>query len=92
MRTYITKPNGKVKEVKNLGWLQRHSTEVEHILLSDRNDGAKCGCKLVARLSDGTYYTTSFNSYQVCKDWIAARRNLKGVIVTDIVDLLGDKN
>jgi hypothetical protein len=88
MRTYII-TNGIEKPVKNLGWLIRHASKVERIFLSDRDDGAKCGCKFVARLMDGRIYTTSFNSYEICKDWISRRRNLRGVIVTDIVNLLG---
>lgn len=88
MRTFITTPQGKQKEVKNLGWLIRHASQVTHITLSDRDDGAKCGCKFIARLEDGTIYQTSFNSYDVCKNWIAARRNLKNVLVTDITNLV----
>jgi hypothetical protein len=88
MRTYVI-TNGIEKPVKNLGWLIRHASEVESIFLSDRNDGAKCGCVFSARLTDGRVYVTSFNDYGICKDWISRRRNLKGVIVTDIVNLLG---
>jgi hypothetical protein len=88
MRTYIVNTDNSEKEVKNLGWLVRHLSLVESITLSDRDDGARCGCKFVARLSDGRFYVTSFNSYDVAKSWISARRGLKNVRVTDLVDLV----
>jgi hypothetical protein len=88
MTTYIQYKDGKQKEVKNLGWLARNITRVEGITISDRNDGAKCGCQFVATLSGGDYYHTAFNSYDVCKDWIASRRGLKNVRVIDLVDLI----
>ncbi len=88
MRTYIQNTDGTKKEIKNLGWLVCHLSLVESITLSDRDDGADCGCKFVAHLSDGRFYVTSFNSYKVCIDWIAARRALKNVRVIDLVDLV----
>lgn len=90
MRTFIQQPDGTQREVKNLGWLQRHVNEVESITLCDRDDGARVGCKFIARLSGGRFYQTSFNSYKVCKSWIANRRALKNVLVTDLVDLMGE--
>lgn len=88
MRTFVQQPDGTQKEVKNLEWLARHLSEVESITLCDRDDGAKCGCKFIARLSGERFYQTSFNSYTVCKSWIANRRKLKGIQVLDLVDLV----
>ena len=88
MRTYLQNTDGTTKEVKNLGWLLHNINIVEGITLSDRDDGARCGCKFTARLSDGRFYITSFNSYQVCKDFVKARRSLKSILVIDLVNLL----
>jgi hypothetical protein len=58
MRTYLQNTDGTTKEIKNLGWLLRNINLVDGITLSDRDDGAecgcgeKCGCKFVALLGE----------------------------------------
>lgn len=68
METYIFK-NGKRRDVKNLGWLRAHRNEVQTIALTDRTDGARCGCAVKALLEDGTIYRTTFNSVSICREW-----------------------
>lgn len=85
MRTYVTH-KGIDKEVKNLGWLSKRVNEIQSIILSDRDDGGRIGCKFMAIIDGETIFTTSFNSYEIAKDWIARRRNK--IRVTDIVNLV----
>lgn len=87
MKTFITDTTGKKKEVKNLGWLIRHAAQVTHITLSDRTDGARCGCAFVADLAGGTTYTTAFNSTNVARAWVT-RRCLRHVVITDHATIL----
>lgn len=83
MKTFITAIDGTKREVKNLGWLVRHADDVSTITLSDRDDGARCGCKLVADLFDGTKYTTAFNSQTVAHKWLSSRRSMRHVLVNN---------
>ena len=85
MRTYVTH-KGIDKEVKNLGWLSKRVNDIQSIILSDRDDGARVGCKFVAIIDNETIFTTSFNSYEVAKSWIARRQ--REIRVTDIVNLV----
>lgn len=91
MKTIVTKPDGTQKEVKNLGWLLRHAGEVERITLSDRTDGARCGCVLTAELGDGTLYTSPFNSLQICLEWVK-RRSLRHAEIRNEVTAFSTSN
>lgn len=83
MKATVTKPDGKTKEVKNLGWLLSHAGKVESIRLEDRTDGARCGCAFMAILADETIYRTAFNSVELARKWVK-RRCLKHAVITDI--------
>jgi hypothetical protein len=73
----VTKPGKPPFEVKNLGWLLRHASQVKTITLVERDDGARCGCILHALLSGGVKYRCAFNSTDICLRWVT-RRSLKG--------------
>lgn len=81
-KTCVTSPSGKVKPVKNLGWLVKHGQSVVSIRLEPRDDGARCGCILHALLHDGTKYRTAFACEEICRDWIK-RPSLCHATVTD---------
>lgn len=83
-RTCVQTPDGKTSEVKNLGWLIRHSASVETLTLAPRDDGARCGCILHADLCDGSKYRTAFNSAEICRQWVK-RRCLKQAKLIDNV-------
>lgn len=91
MNTTVTLAGGKPKAVKNLGWLIRHASQVTHITLSDRDDGARCGCKLTALLDYGATFSTCFNSLQIAREWIT-RRSLKHAKTSDLVTLVSETN
>ena len=64
--------NGKVKTVKNLGWLLSHWKEVKSFTLTRTNDHLpKPAAMLVVNLRDyGGKYETDFASYSVCLFWL----------------------
>jgi len=64
--TFIVKPNGKSRNIANLGWLLRHKADVENVLFYD--DG-----RLVAFLKDGTTYHTRFASNAIRQRYISKR-------------------
>jgi len=91
MRTFITRPDGTRKAITNLGWLFRHASEVSHITLSNRSDGARCGCVMVADLWDGTKYQTTWESHSLAKE-CHKRPSLRHVIFADHVTQLSTRN
>lgn len=62
----VTYPDGRTRQVRNLGWLLRHAGEVKSILCDPLPDGGM----LVAVLNDGTIYRCGFRSWRVLCEWI----------------------
>ena len=82
MQALVIYPTGRTREVKNLGWLRRHASEVHTLRISARNDGARCGAVLSATLHDGTRYSVPFHSTSTLRKWIV-RRCLSHAAVID---------
>lgn len=77
MAIVINKQTGKViREVKNLGWLLRHASEVEAITLEyDRDIYGAQTVVMTADLADGIrQYHTAWASEIVLRDWLRAHR------------------
>jgi hypothetical protein len=72
----VIEHDGSQREVKNLGWLLRHSAEVEWLEIQEGAQGD--GCYLVAHMGTGPSserrYETPFGSYRVCWNWLQRRR------------------
>jgi hypothetical protein len=65
---YVVGPTGKIKPVKNLGWLIKHWGGVERFVVSPgigHNDA-----HLTAIMRDGSQYETPFASAEVLKHWL----------------------
>lgn len=62
----VSYPNGKVKTVRNLGWILRHWKDVESFTITDEGNARAWGCKLRANLKDGAVYETNFADRDVC--------------------------
>ena len=81
----LTGPKGPViRKVKNLGWLLRHAGEVERLTVFKGGvnpDGAVlvADLKLDSQGKREVFYSASFASYTVCRDWLAKRRVFQGV-------------
>lgn len=69
-RSQITLPCGKVRAVKNLGWLLRHWKEVESFTVDPHPDTPRTDCILRATMRDGTKYETDFASASILNDWL----------------------
>lgn len=65
-RTYILRPGGTPKPVKNLAWLLRNWREVESFRFYYAPDGRCNDGVLSARMRDGRFYRTDFASLTVC--------------------------
>ena len=72
--------NGKIREVKNLGWLLKNWKAVKNFEISPGKPGT-CDAYLRANLSNG-YYTTDFACYSVLTQWLK-RPVFYGVTVYD---------
>jgi hypothetical protein len=59
---------GKVRTVRNLGWLLRHAKDVLHITIYGTGDG---GAAVRVTLDDGRLYVTTFGSMEICLRWFA---------------------
>lgn len=69
---HVVSPEGKKKDVKNLGWLIRNWKSVESFSISKSNEpgyGAT-GAHMVAHLRSGGMYVTEWASKEVCRDWL----------------------
>lgn len=74
--------NGLSKDVKNLGWLIEHFSEVNNILVTEpspekKNDGWQAA--LVVDLAGGKCYSCLFGSIDVLWNWLMAKQWLQGV-------------
>lgn len=58
----VTRPDGTVKAVKNLGWLLRSWKRVETIKVREPEHGDGFDAELIVILRDGTIYETPFAS------------------------------
>lgn len=68
--------------VKNLGWLIRHAADVVSITVEESTYPEQGEVFLIVELSGPVErFTTWFASRTVCRQWLAARRSLKGVSV-----------
>ena len=70
-RHYIIRPSGNVKQVKNLGWLRRHSKNVVLINLRRLPNSLYGEAKLTAQLDTGIDYVAYFQSWTVAKAFIS---------------------
>lgn len=59
--------NGKIKNVKNLGWLLRHWQEVEYINVFETT--SKSDLLMYVELKD-SYYISEWASRKVCWGWL----------------------
>jgi hypothetical protein len=78
---WIDRSTGEVHEVKNLGWLLRHASDVEFISIVRRADSSRWDCDLHVHLTDNREYRTPFASFEICKRWID-RPCLRGIPCT----------
>lgn len=72
--------NGLVKEVKNLGWLIAHFSEVMDITVTD--DVVALGewdCELIVKLTDNRLYKCKFGSRVILFNWLKTKQWLQGV-------------
>ena len=68
--TKITKPDGRVVEVKNLGWLRRHWRHVKLFRLDRlRPDVGRQG-RMIAECDDGTVFETLWCSSELMLEWL----------------------
>ena len=68
MASMILKPEGTVRDVRNLGWLLRHWKDVHSFTVCPHS--YKYDCWLVAYCNDGTIYETEFASLTVLQAWL----------------------
>lgn len=77
-RATISHPDGRVREVKNLGWLLRRWKEVDHLTIKTRREtwyahgavGWHPEAELTAKMRGGVVYRTTFASLAVLIDWL----------------------
>lgn len=60
---------GRMKTVKNLGWLLKNAAQVERFIVLE-GPGFPNEAYLVAQLRDGRRYETPFASKEVLRDWL----------------------
>lgn len=70
--------------VKNLGWLVRKSGQwlIDDIAVFEHSTKYGAGALLLISFSNGYTYTCNFASAAILRDWLKARRNMRGVKVT----------
>ena len=63
---------GRIKPIKNLGWLLRNWQAIEAIEITvyKRPSGALGECALQAFTDDGRMYVTDWTSYALCLEWL----------------------
>ena len=71
----VVYPDGRVRTVRNLGWLLRHASEVRAITFGVKRDGDSPAWHgryvMVAELEDGTVYGTPFADQRVAAQWLS---------------------
>jgi hypothetical protein len=71
MDTYILKPDGTKKAIKNLGWLLRNWKRVDRFTVYKCSQDSRWECGLTAHLRDGSSYHTDWACRSVCANWLA---------------------
>lgn len=66
----VISPEGKVKNVQNLGWLLRHWKDVESFQVFALPENTVWRAELRANLKDGRIYQTEFASESVLWNWL----------------------
>lgn len=66
--SFIIKPDGTERRVKNLGWLLRHWRSVDRIVV--RTTRTQPEAILTAHMRDGTRYITGWASLEVLVAWL----------------------
>ena len=66
MNATVTKANGKIVKVKNLGWLLKHWKKVESFTLAKK---AYSG-EMVGHLKDNVTYRCQWASYNLMIEWL----------------------
>ena len=81
MSLIIDAQKQKVTKVKNLGWLLRHADDVERFRVLNIDDPQEGECFLLAELTDGRVYLTTWQSRTVLREWLNRRvfRGIPGV-------------
>lgn len=78
-RCTVINPDGTFIAVANLGWLLRHSYQVERIVIVSRKDwhnkrtNDSGPAVLTAHMSDGRSFIATFASLEVCSEWVHNR-------------------
>ena len=71
----VVYPDGRIRTVRNLGWLLRHAGDVRAITFGFKREGDSPSWYgryvLVAELEDGTVYGTPFADRRVAAQWLA---------------------
>jgi DNA repair protein RadC len=68
--TVYTRSTGKVKHVKNLGWLLRHAGEVRRIVVGASLYPKEGEVHMTAYLNGDVWYECFWASASVCRDWL----------------------
>lgn len=68
MPPLVSYPNGSTRNVKNLGWLLRHASQVRAFYLHTQPHLSLC-----AELEDGRAFHTTWASLSVFLDWVGRR-------------------
>lgn len=81
--------NGKTKEVKNLGWMLKHSRYVQAIAfdftkVNDSQDGILIVTLAIGNNHPTHEYTSGFACFNVCKNLLKRSQWLKGFEIKEI--------
>lgn len=78
MANTIIRFDGTTKTVKNLGWLIRH-LGIYHVHSVSVWTSSGQGATLYVHFYGGVDFASDFSSAVVLREWLKARRNLRGV-------------
>jgi hypothetical protein len=77
-RALVIKLSGKIKHVKNLGWLLCNARKAESFEL-DRVTGEPSKGRMVVTMQDGTLFKCYWESYDIMIEWTSKRSWFKGL-------------
>lgn len=101
MSATITRKDGSVSTVKNLGWVLRNWMRIKSLGWVDDDSRPMCDGFFFATMNDGAIYITSYASYSVFMRWVNRpifyglplslnRKALKRIILIHVGDIPKD--